>query len=261
MLNRIGALMFTTITLTQRMLCKQTLSLLSLLVLLPGLNSCKEAPETALTEYVILAGPVVVTRAEFMAELDLKLAAYPYEIQKDPDRYNEVVVDLVATLSEESLLLAAAREKQITVTPAELSELEAGVRADFPEDSFEQVLLENAIPYLLWKKKLEKSLIIEKLVQAELMSTLEITAEDMKAFFRQARDNAGAESIRDEHALVERLHLEKGERQYQEWVKSLKQAIAVDINRGLVSALLIDSGSPGKTPGQNAQKKEGSNHD
>ena len=149
----------------------------------------------------------------------------------------------MATLSEETLLLAAAVQKQITVTRQELDGAKQDVKASYPGDSFEQMLLENAVSQVMWETKLQKSLQMEKLVQQELVDKVEITAEDLKVFFEKHTANASALSgktgFADETELVAQLRREKSEMLYQEWVQSLKQDISVDINKPMIARLLI----------------------
>lgn len=217
------------------------------LIFLTGLlgMGCDPAPKTDVPAYIIRAGPVFVTRTQFMEELDLKLSAYPYDIKNTPDQYNEVVVDLVATLSEETLLMAAAVQKQISVTRQELDAAKQDVKASYPGDSFEQMLLENALSQVVWEQKLQKSLQIEKLVQQELVDKVEITADDVKAFFEKHTAGAsampGKTGFADESELVAQLRREKSEMLYQEWVQSLKQDIFVDINKPMIAQLLISN--------------------
>lgn len=217
------------------------------------LTGCGRPPQPPVPEYVIRAGAVSVTLDDFLAELDLKLSAYPYDIRKSPDRYNEVVVDLVATLSEESLLLAAAAEKGISVSEEELATARQEFLTDYPGDSFEQMLLENAVSLSLWQSKLARSLVIQKFVQAELIDPLEITPGDVKQFFdRQVAGGKPTGQVKgdvDETRLLKRLRLEKGQDNYQEWVLSLKQAIPVHINKQAVTNILIDWQSKGTSNG------------
>jgi MinD-like ATPase involved in chromosome partitioning or flagellar assembly len=210
---------------------------------------CEPVPKTAAPEYIIKAGPVLVTQTQFLEELDLKLTAYPYDIKNTPDHYNEVVVDLVATLSEETLLLAVAQKKGITVTRQEVDAAKEDVKASYPGDSFEQMLLENAISYMVWEKKLQKSLQIEKLVRQELVDKIQIGAEDVKAFFEKHKAGAaavpGKTGFADETELLAQLRREKSEMLYQEWVQSLKQDISVDINKLQIAQLLIGNEKKG----------------
>ncbi len=210
---------------------------------------CEPVPKAAVSEYIIKAGPVLVTQTQFLEELDLKLAAYPYDIKNIPDHYNEVVVDLVATLSEETLLLAVAQKKGVFVSRQEVDAAKASVKESYPGDSFEHMLLENAISQRVWEKKLQKSLQIEKLVQQELVDKIQIHPEDVKAFYETHKAGAsplpGKTGFADETQLLARLRREKSEMFYQEWIQSLKQDISVDINKPQIARLLIGNEKKG----------------
>lgn len=215
------------------------------LIFLTGLpwTGCDPAPKTGVPEYIIKAGPVLVTRTQFLEELDLKLSAYPYDIKNMPHQYNEVVVDLVTTLSEETLLLAYAMQNGITVTQQEVASAKAEMTASYPGDSFAQMLLENAVSPVVWEQKFEKSLLIEKLVQQELVDTVQLTPADVKAFYEKHKARASAlannAGFEDETELVAQLRREKSEMLYREWIQSLHQKISVDINKPQIAQLLI----------------------
>ena len=202
-----------------------------------GVCGCTEVPETPGQEFVIKVGSNMVLPREFAEELDRKLAAYPYDLKKNPEEYNQMVFNLVSVLSEENILLAGAREKNILVTDSELAAAEALYREDYPEDSFEQMLLENAIPYQSWKKMLKKDLMIDKFIQVELRDKIEISPDDVVSFYTR---HMSQESVADEKQLVSHLRLEKSEESYGEWITVLESRYPVEINKKALSLFLID---------------------
>ncbi len=198
---------------------------------------CTKPPETVVPEYVIKVGSNIVSPDQFTEELDLKLAAYPYTLKKSPLEYNQMVFDLVSILSEESVLLAAARDKGIQVTDSELDLAIAFQREDYPEDSFEQMLLENAISYPYWKKNLNKNLIIDKYIQQELKNKIEILPGDVVSFYKRHVDQ---EIVADEQKLVSHLRMEKSQESYDEWIMKLKTSYPVDINKKALTKFLME---------------------
>lgn len=124
-----------------------------LLILLPG---CTQEKTPASKPYVIRCGATLISPQDFGDELDLKLSAYPFDLKKSPLEYNAMVLDLVTVLSDEVVLLEGARDMGISVSSEELKGAVADVKEDYPEDSFEQMLLENAISYQVWKKILKR---------------------------------------------------------------------------------------------------------
>jgi len=213
------------------------LFLLGLLFL--TVNACTNTPETADPEFVIKTGSNIVFPEEFAKARDLKLAAYPYDLQKNPEEYNQMIFDLVSVLSEESLLLAAAFDEKILVTRTELLSAVALQREDYPEDSFEQMLLENAISYSYWEKVLKKNLIIDKFIQQELKDKIEILPGDVVSFYNQ---HINQEIVSDENKLLEHLRLKKSQESYDGWITVLKERYPVDINEKVLTKFLIKTG-------------------
>lgn len=209
-----------------------------------GISGCSTPPAPEADDFIIRAGLVSVSPETFEDELDLKLAAYPYDVKNRAEDYNSMVLDLVTTLSDETMLLAAARDKGVGVTADEVALAEAEFKQDYPEDSFDQMLLENAIPYTVWKHRLEKDMVISKLVQQELIAAQEISPDDMIAFYDRYKSRPGnaadAPGNIDEAALVEQLRMEKSQASYEDWITGLKGLYPVEINKKAVSGFLMN---------------------
>ncbi|WP_022668434.1 SurA N-terminal domain-containing protein [Desulfospira joergensenii] len=208
---------------------------------------CSPPPAVDVTEYVIKCGDILIEKDEFLEELDMKLAAYPYDIKKDPAEYNEMIMDLVLALTEQSQLLNAAAQMGIQVSDEEVDQAEKLLREDYPEDSFEQILLENALPYEFWKKKLKQSMIMEELIQRELREKVKITPEELVSFYDKVADEYKEEETGEGRTdltesgseLVERLRREKSQDQYNEWIQKLKLDFPAEINKDAIAKFLI----------------------
>jgi hypothetical protein len=210
------------------------------LLLSLGVTGCNQPPPSAPETYVIQCGGSMISKAQFGDELDLKLSAYPFNLKTDPERYNAVVLDLISVLSDEILILEAARAQGILVGDDEIARAESAVREDYPEDSFEQMLLENAIPYAVWKKKLIKDLVIDKFIRSELIRAQEITPDDVMTFYQKHAEpaNAAPSPAMDEQELIRQLRVEKSQAAYEDWMTALKKTYGVEINKEAVAAFL-----------------------
>ena len=207
------------------------------------LIGCETPEPTKEIENVISAGSVGVSATHFADELDLKLSAYPYDLKSRPMEYNAVVMELISELSEQAVLLAVAREKNIDVSLEEVEKAEAEIKADYPEDSFNQMLLENAVSYMFWKRKLKQSLIIDKLIHSELLDPIEISGDDIKKFFHKYVDGNKASTdrfLKDERKMVVQLRMEKSQEQYSDWMAALKKQVPFQIHKKVVTRFLID---------------------
>lgn len=213
---------------------------------------CSDPPEEV-SPVVIIQTPILsIDNEEFAQELDLKRVAYPYDIDKDPDAYNKMVMNLVEMLSEELVLLSAAFDNGIRVLEAELSEAETAFKKEYPEDSFEQMLLTSAIPYSLWKKRFHRNLLIEKLIDQELSSKIDISPEEIVAFYnalkasKKDQGTQASEQISDaqennnfEQALISRLRMHKTQEQYDQWIQGLWSKYPVQVNKEHLKLFLI----------------------
>ncbi|MBU1193895.1 MAG: hypothetical protein KKE62_05565 [Proteobacteria bacterium] len=225
---------------------------LGALVLFSG---CSEPEKADKAEFLLKTPAMGVTGFEFSEELDLKRAAYPYNIDEEPAEYNEMVIHLVKILSEELILLTAAADKGVVVTDEELALAEDEFKKDYPEDSFDQMLLTNAIPYRLWKKRFKRDLIIEKLIHQELVEKIEITPQDIVSFYDELKSEARTKKVDDssddaftetkqnlysETQLVSRLRMQKTQEKYDAWIQDLQNLYPLEINEEALKKFLIE---------------------
>lgn len=179
--------------------------------------------------YLLKSGDIAVTDRGFSEELELKRTAYSYDVQKNPDEYNILVIQLVDQLAEELVLRCAARDKGIVVTAEELKAKENNIRQDYPEDSFEKMLLENAISLDFWRQRLKLNLLFESLIDKDLRQKLVITPQEMVAGYNIIKNNS--EEMPDEAELIKKIRMAKAEVEYPGWIKELEEVYPVMINR------------------------------
>ncbi len=213
------------------------------------MTGCGKSEKEVNNSFLIETSLIKISSSEFAEELDLKKAAYPYDIKKNPSEYNEMVIHLVKILSEEIVLLSAAADKQIIVTDQEIDSAEKEFKKDYPEDSFEQILLENAISYPLWKERFKKNMIIEKLIDQELTQKIIITPEDIVEFYtnnnikttQKSDSNAMVlNKINNEKELITRLRLQMTQENYNKWIQDLYKIYPVEIKKDKLQDFLLN---------------------
>ena len=221
----------------------------SLVLSILWVTGCSKPEKELNTQFMIKTSLIKVSSSEFADELDLKKAAYPYDIKENQKEYNEMVIHLVKILSEEIVLLSAAADKQIIITDQEIASAEKEFKKDYPEDSFEQILLENAISYPLWKERFQKNMIIERLIDQELKQKIIITPEDIVEFYniynvkttQNSENNAMIlNKIKNENDLVTRLRMQKTQENYNKWIQDLYKMYPVEINKDKLQNFLLD---------------------
>jgi len=211
------------------------------------LTGCGESEEKTVTQFLIRTPLITVSSLDFSEELDRKKAAYPYNIKENPVEYNDMVIHLVKIISQETVLLSAAADKKINITDQEAASAEKEFKKDYPEDSFDQILLEEAISYPLWKKRFKKNMIIEKLINQEVKEKIEITPRDVVEFYnnnfetnQDLKDNTTVlNKIENERQLVKRLRMQITQEKYSGWIQNLYKAYPVEINEDKLKSFLI----------------------
>ena len=210
-----------------------------------GLTGCGESKEKIVTQFLLKTPLIVVSKLDFSEELDRKKAAYPYDIRKNPIEYNEMVIHLVKILSDEIVLLSAAADKDIKISDQEVESAEKEFKKEYPADSFDQILLESAISYSLWKKRFKNNMIIEKLIEQEIKEKIDITPRDIEKFYNNnyetSQDLKNNSTIlnKNERDLVARLYMQKSQKKYNDWIQNLYKAYPVEINRDKLKSFLI----------------------
>ena len=220
---------------------------------------CKGPEKGTDSSFLIKSKSMSINTSDFLEELDLKRVAYPYDIDENSVRYNEMVMDLVQTLSNEILLLTAAADKGVTITNQEIIAAEDEFKKDYREGSFEQILLKNAISYSLWKKRFMENMIMDKFIDQELKQKIEITPQGIVTFYKKHQSSYnqknheysfGLNPIDNEKKLVSHLRLQKAQDHYDDWMQKLLKEYPVQINKEKLKTFLID-----------IEKSEGSKHE
>ncbi len=218
---------------------------------------CSESEKINESVFLIKTPSMEITSFEFSEELDLKRAAYPYNIDENSAEYNEMVIHLVQILSEEMILLSEAVQKGVVVTDEELVRAEIEFKKDYPDDSFDQMLLRNAIPYALWKKRFRRDMIIEKLVEQELVEKIEITSQDIVKFYNKLKvkenppppvhktdktdiSSKADKKVDSETELVSRLRMQKTQEKYEQWIQDLWNQYPIEINKEELKTFMIE---------------------
>jgi len=208
------------------------------------LGGCRKDPETIENhDYLLKSGDILISIPDFSVELEMKRAAYPYNIQNNPGEYNQLVMRLISQLSEEILLKRAAAEKGIRVTEQQVAQAETVLRADYPGNTFETMLLENAVTYSFWKKKFQTRLLIDRFIELEISKKIEVTAEEMSQYYDQYKKknmsgNDAVENAINETDLVKLFKMKKTEENYSGWIETLKNKYSVKINHNQLKRLL-----------------------
>lgn len=224
---------------------RKSVVFLMIWTLVPAVIACR-GPAGAMggKSAVLSSGDMIITRSAFEDHLELKMAAYPMEIRKKPDEFNRMVMALVNELTEELILVRAAREKGIGISENEYAEAEKKMKEDYPGDSFEKMLLENAVDYPFWKRRFKRRLLIDKLIRQALLEKIEITSGEVVSYYNRLqtdtpkREEAKKQDRMSEEKLVAWIRRHKAQKRYDGWLRDLSEKFPVKVNDEQLKSIL-----------------------
>ena len=201
------------------------------------MSACEQKEADLGKEVLIRVADRVMTVLDFNNAFEITKIAYENNLKEQPEDLRKAQVRLLNQLTVEMILLERAEELKINVTDAELEQAISDIKGDYPEGEFEKTLLEYAVSYDSWKDRLRNRLILDKVVEEELKSRINITAEDISDYYQkhyQGREQeSGAEQSNEDinEAIVKQLRRQKAEETYSAWIESLKKQYEIEVNR------------------------------
>ena len=197
---------------------------------------CTNSESNPDAEELIRVKDRVLTVLEFNQAFEIAKTAYSHNLRYEPDAYRNAQLRLLNELTVEMIILERATELGLTVSDEEVEKAVADVKKDYPEDTFGKTLLENAISYEVWEKRLRNRLLMKKVIDHDLKDQILITPEDIEKYyeshFRAAAPDADSEVNREDinEMIINQLRREKMEQAYQTWINKLKQQYPIEIN-------------------------------
>ena len=148
-------------------------------------TSCRKGSQkdTGLSgeEVVLRVGERTITLREFFEDYDR--AKLERGITGDPQAATALKNTLVSESIKRELILRRAREKGITVAAEEVAAEIGRIRAHYPGDSFREMLAEQYVAYDEWIERQKLRLLVEKVIDQELESKIQVTDDEVKAHF------------------------------------------------------------------------------
>lgn len=212
--------------------------ILAVVLLTAGfLLSCSDATLESDDVYLIRVNEQIVTVADFNQALEIAKSAYPHNLSQNPVLLKEVQVGMLNQMIEELVVLQRAAELGTVLTETEVSQAIANIKADYPEGVFEQMLLEYAVTYAFWEKRLRARLMMEKVIDREVYQKITLTPEEIAEFYKENYErnhpvlDQDLEKKNINELIVKQLRRQKAEEAYRLWVKDLREKYTIDINQ------------------------------
>lgn len=204
-----------------------------------GLAGCSDSGTGGMAEILIQVGKSVVTEDEFNQAFDM--AGYGNADWAEPGshQFEAARLHMLNQLTEELLLLERARELNITVSDPELETEILNTKKAYPDNTFDNTLLENAIFFKAWRERLRRHMLMKKIIAKELEEQVLITPEDVRAYYNNYLID-GNEWAKPEKvfggidlATVLKLRRDRAIQAYQPWIKELYKKYQIKINHSL----------------------------
>ena len=159
-----------------------------------GLMACSNSSEPKVPEVFIQVNQSMVTVDAYLREVDEAVADYLADKDSDKEVMANIRLGVLNQITERLIVFERAKELGIQVDDQELEALVASIKADYPKGEFEQVLLEQAVSYPEWKNDMRAHLLMQKVIDQELEPKIQITSEELSAFYEKHYTSSGAET-------------------------------------------------------------------
>jgi len=212
---------------------------ISFLLIVCSFSGCSNSEQKQGEEYFITVGNRGITVSDFNTAFEIAKTAYSYPSVRQPETLREARLRCVQQMIEEMLVLERAKELGIEIEKMEVEQAAENIKKDYPDTVFRQMLLEYAVPYPTWEKRLETRLLMEKVIAEELGDQIEITPDDMAKYDEERSKDLGtaseveAASKETDEIILKNLRREKMEKAYSSWINKLKKIYPVEINKEL----------------------------
>jgi hypothetical protein len=197
------------------------------------LAGCTKPPQD--DDYLIRVGSSMITVAEFNREVEAAAEeVFPGESEVTAEAQNDLRMRVLHQLTEEMIICERGKALGLVVTDEELNHAVADIKADYPDDTFEKTLIENAISFQAWEKKLATRILVNKVIESELVDKVQMTSQDVADYLQThypegVPEGENADEINQK--IVLHLRHQKAEEMYPTWIEQLRKAYPVDIQK------------------------------
>lgn len=176
-----------------------------------------------------------ITKGQFERAFEAARIAYSDNRSVDRELIEKARLRMLNQMAEELIIRRRADELGIALGDQELETAIGDIKKDYQDDEFEQMLLESAIPYSLWKDRLRARLLMEKVIAADLAKSIIISAQDIEKYYKDHEAQFSVDQDKPpeadmKHRIVDQLRREKVETAYPQWMNRLRERYQVTIN-------------------------------
>jgi len=152
--------------------------------LLFALSACSPTAESN-KAVVIRVGDRVVTVGDIKREVHIASVENKVPQKAVWSSINEFIDRIV----DDSLVLEYGKENGIALTEIELEKAIQNIVKDYPENSFNEMLLSRCIDYNEWKERFSKHLLIKEIVKEQTASLPPISYHEIKSYYQERKED------------------------------------------------------------------------
>ncbi len=196
---------------------------------------CADSGTSENKDFLIRVQDSILTVSDFKKAFEIAKSAYSHNEMQNPATLKSARQRLLNHLTEELILIERAKELNIQVTDAEVEAAVREIKSDYPDDGdFEKVLLEHAVPYPVWKQRLQRRMLMEKIIEEELKLLMIIEPDEILSYHDEyIRPKSDSKSISADpnRVIVMQLRRRKAEDAYSDWIQNLEKRYSIEFNR------------------------------
>ena len=163
---------------------KYFISLFFCLFLLFSLSACSPTAESN-KAVVIRVGDRVVTVGDIKREV--RIASIENDVP--PKAVWSSINELVNRIVDDALVLEYGEKNGIFLNEIELEKAIKNIVKDYPENSFNEMLLSRCIDYNEWKERVSKHLLMKEIVKEQTASLPPISYHAIKSYYQERKED------------------------------------------------------------------------
>jgi len=154
-----------------------------LIIFLTCLIGCTSAPDDMGIVARVNGQPIYLSQLEFQHDQFQAdtAGAYVPSVDKLRKEYGAILADLIV----QELVVQELAKRDLEVTDHEMLKAEEAVRADYPDDAFEQMLVEEYIDLKSWRMQLKYHLAMKKFYHQVLRPQIKIDYKEAEKYYRE----------------------------------------------------------------------------
>ena len=157
---------------------KRFISILLACLLLSGCQTESEDPGVIAR---VNGTPIYLTQLEYKYDLTHEgNGGFVPSVEQVRAEYGQILGDLIV----QELVSQELGQRGISVSDKELKKAEDEVRSDYPDDSFEQILIEEYIDINAWRSQLKYQLAMDKFYSDILRPEIKIDYKEAERYYR-----------------------------------------------------------------------------